>query len=246
MRSVLSGLTVLGLWLVGIPNLEAGTVYNNAADFSGTMNPSGVWTYGYLAAGSSPISSTFTNFTTNGTVAGTTGSIEIWNISGGGLSPPEIFYNTSSSVNSYSSITMQPNQAAFHPGPTDQYADYRFTAPQAGTYALSVTFTGIDVDGTTTDVHVLENGASLFAVNINGYGSTQTYSTTLTLANGGLVDFAVGFGSNGNYFFDSTGINATLTSSVPEPASVVLLGLGSLSLLWVRGRRGTRKSEQLR
>jgi hypothetical protein len=241
MRSVLSGLAVLGLLLVGTPSSEAETVYNNAADFSGTMNPSGAWTYGYLAAESSPDSSTFTGFATQGTVAGSTGSIEYWNISGGGLSPPEIFYNTSSTVNSYSTITMQPHQAAFHPGPNDQYADYRFTAPQSGTYALSVTFTGIDVDGTTTDVHVLENGVSLFAGNINGYGATQTYSTILTLGSGGIVDFAVGFGLNGNYFNDSTGIDATLTSVVPEPASVVLLGLGSLSLLWGRSRRGTKK-----
>ena len=176
MRNVLLGLAVLGLWLVGIPSVEAGTVYNNADDFSPTTNPSGVWTYGYLAAGSSPVSSTFTTYTSNGTVGG---SIEYWNISGGGLNPPENFYNSSSSVVSYSTITMQPHQAAFHPGPNGQYSDYRFTAPQAGTYALSVTFTGIDVVGPSTVVYVLENGLSLFAGNINGYGDTATFSTSV-------------------------------------------------------------------
>lgn len=243
MRSVIFGLAVLGFCVAGFPSVEAGTVYNNAEDFSPTTNPSGVWTYGYLAPGSSPVSSSFTTYTNKGTVGG---GIEYWNISGGNLTPPEIFYNPSSSVVSFSTITMQPHQAAFHPGPTDQYSDYRFTAPQSGTYTLSVTFTGIDVHGTTTDVHVLDSGASLFAGNINGYGNTQTFSTTLTLANGDLVDFAVGYGSNGNYSFDSTGIDATLTlsgASVPEPGSIILLAMGSLGLLgWVRGSMSRRSA----
>ena len=88
MRNVLYGLAVLGLWLVEIPSVEAGTVYNNADDFSPTTNPSGVWTCGYLAAGSSPVSSTFTTYASNGTVGG---SIEYSNISDGGLNPPENF-----------------------------------------------------------------------------------------------------------------------------------------------------------
>ncbi len=60
-------------------------------------------------------------------------------------------------------------------------------------------------------VYVLENGLSLFTGNINGYGDTAMFSTTLTLANGALVDFAVGLGSH--YDDDSTGIDATLTHS---------------------------------
>ena len=94
-----------------------------------------------------------------------------------------------------------------------------------------MTFTGIDDDGPSTVVYVFENGLSLFAGNINGYGDTATLSTTLILANGALVDFAVGVGSH--YDFDSTGIDATLTlgsGSVPETRSISLLGLGTFSL----------------
>ena len=38
------------------------------------------------------------------------------------------------------------------------------------------------------------------------------------------------YGSDGNYFGDSTGISATL-SLVPEPSSLTLLGLGFIALL---------------
>jgi hypothetical protein len=40
----------------------------------------------------------------------------------------------------------------------------------------------------------------------------SVYSTTLTLAAGDRVDFVVGFGSNGNYFFDSTALHELLRS----------------------------------
>lgn len=234
MSRTLASLLLLSL-VASLQTVEGSTVYNNATGFSATNNPAGVWSYGYLSSGSSPNPTTFTLYTSSGTVSGSGGSIDYWNVSGGGLNPPEIFYNPNNNVVSYSTITMQPDQAAFHPGPTDQYSDYRFTAPQAGSYSLSVTFTGIDTHGTTTDVHVLSGGSSLYSSFINGYGATESFSTTLTLSTGALVDFAVGYGSNGNYFYDSTGIDATLTfngSSVPEPAGPLLLAIGSLGLCW--------------
>ena len=249
MRITLSRLVLLSL-AVGFHTVEAGTVYNNATDFSATNNPTSVWGYGYLSPGSSPDPTTFTLYTSKGTASGSGGSIDYWNVSDGGLNPPEIFYNPNNNVVTYSTITMQPHQAAFHPGPNDQYSDYRFTAPQAGSYSLSVTFTGIDVGGTTTDVHVLSGGSSLYSSFINGYGATESFSTILTLTAGGLVDFAVGYGSNSNYFNDSTGIKATLTfngESVPEPASALLLAMGSIGLLgWGRLRLFRRRSSGVR
>lgn len=67
-----------------------------------------------------------------------------------------------------------------------------------------------------------------------GTGDTDTFADTLTLGTGDVVDFAVGFGSNGTFFSDSTGIEATITSqgsvAAPEPGSAAL-ALGGISLL---------------
>jgi len=240
MKRVRRAFLVSALILGGVGRAQAGTSYNNATDFSPTSNPNGVWSYGYLAAGSTPNSSTFTLYGNNGTVAG---GIEYWNIAGGNLTPPEIFYNPSSSVVSFSTITMQPNQAAFHPGPNDEYSDYRFIAPVSGSYSLTTLFTGIDTVGTTTDVHVLDNGTLLFSANINGYLATSSFNTSLSLTAGDLVDFAVGFGSNGNYFFDSTALDAILTlnaATVPEPSCLALLGIASCVLVGYRRRKRIR------
>jgi hypothetical protein len=70
----------------------------------------------------------------------------------------------------------------------------RFTAPDAGTFVLATSFTGIDFAGpTTTDVHVLLNGSSIFDGNVDGFGpgSGPSFTTTLTLHAGDTVDFAV-------------------------------------------------------
>ena len=106
---------------------------------------------------------------------------------------------------------LQPGQGGFHPGPNGEYSDYRFTVPVAGSYSLAAIFTGIDfAGGTTTVVYVLVNGQSLFKGNINGYLDQASYSATLNLNAGEIVDFAVVYGPDHTYFYDSTGLDATL------------------------------------
>jgi hypothetical protein len=124
-----------------------------------------------------------------------------------------------------------------HPGPNGEYSLVRFTAPYASAFQLVTSFTGIDFVGpTTTDVHVLLNSAPIFNGAVAGFGTGPSFTTSLTLAKGDTVDFAVGFGTDGTYNFDSTGIAATL-SSVPEPALSILLALGLAGLGVVAARR---------
>lgn len=110
-----------------------------------------------------------------------------------------------------------------HPGDNGEYSIYRFTAPSTGSYNLNVIFS--DADVATTDVHVLHNNVSQFSGSITDNTSTG-FSTFLALAASDIVDFAVGFGSNGNHQFDSTAVIATLTvpdvipTGVPEPMTL--------------------------
>jgi hypothetical protein len=190
----------------------APAVYNNAAQWSAINNPNGVWSYGYLAPSSSPAipdASTFKLYTEQVQVPVTSGFIGDWRIPGS--AGPNAVYNPLAQIVSVGTIAWQPHQASFHPGPNGEYSSYRFTAPTAGDYSLSATFSSIDtVGGANKDIHVLVNGSELYDDTIPGsYGSTKTFSKAVSLAKGDRVDFVVGFGT-GPYFFDTTALDATL------------------------------------
>ena len=68
--------------------------------------------------------------------------------------------------------------------------------------------------------------------------ASGSFGNTLSLNAGDVLDFSVGFGANGNYFFDRTGINASV-SAVPEPASLLLLLSGAMILVGVASRART-------
>ena len=75
-------------------------------------------------------------------------------------------------------------------------------------------FQGIDMRGTSTDVHILQaSTTSLLTANINGFGNQATFSFNRYVAAGDTLDFVVGFGSDGDYNDDSTGLAVTITNA---------------------------------
>lgn len=243
------GAVALGLGLIAARPAAAQT-YDAAADFSVTSNANGVWSYGTEALGS--LGTNFTLFTTqtdstSNPVQGT--PIKGWSVPGGGL--PYVIQNTSSSPQTIptTAITLAPGQMNMHPGPAGDYSIIRFTAPTAGAYSLTSVFTGIDNGaGTTTDVHVLDNGLSLFSGEVTGNGATQSFSlASLTLAAGDTLDFAVGYGTDGSYGSDSTSPSITIkalgtgAAAAPEPGSIALAACGALPLLGMVVKRSARR-----
>jgi hypothetical protein len=237
------GVAVLGpaavVWvLVGVGQTEAGPIYNNAADFSSINNPTGVWSYGQLSNAVTPNFSTFSLYT----VPSTFGGIQNWSSSAS--FNPDDFYNPANTPVSFSSLTLQAHQAAFHPGDNGAYSVYRFTAPTSGSYNLSATFTASDTigPGAPDPVYVLDNGSIKFSGSVQAYLSTVSYATTLSLNANDIVDFVVGDGLNGsNYGFNTTALNATLTAvtlptpvNIPEPSTFAMLALGGLGLVGLR------------
>lgn len=196
-------------------------------DFSPTNNPNGAWRYGYETA----LGGAFTDYNVS-TTLGT--GLDFWRASNVG-NEPNLFHNSSENPVEAFDFVLQPDQTAFHPGPTGQFSVFRWTAPRDGLFSIHADFVGLG-SSSTTDPHVLINGVPLFNGTINGQGMTTAFDIDQSLVTGDIVDFAVGFGSNGTFVGDTTGINAMIMDSllVPEPSTLLLFVFGGLTLVWRR------------
>lgn len=194
--------------------------FNAAQDFSIDANPNGVWRYGWTQS----LGGSFNDSTQPGIDAE------------GGFwrnGHTNIGYNSTGQTVVGSSYELPVGQLHLHPGQGGEVSVLRFVTPAAGQYTLSASFIGLDRAPTTTDVHVLLNSVSLFDGAVAAFKSGPAYQTVLTLQAGDLVDFAVGFGNNGNYISDTTGLTAQI-AAVPEPETWALMAAGAGLLTWRR------------
>jgi hypothetical protein len=202
--------------------------FDPAVDFSLAGNPNGPWSYGYSQLLGGPL--------ILHVASGSGGGLDYWNTDISIGLPWIVRNSTATAVNWAGTTVFAPGALSLHPGPQGEVEVLRFTVPSAGQYLVSGAFFGLDYVGpTTTDVHILLNGSSIFDDVVSDYGSNHPFSTTLTLTAGSQLDFAVSFGSNQTYLYDSTGLTATITQ-VPEPATLALCGLAAGLLFRVQRR----------
>ena len=211
---------------VAAPPVHAGSIYEAAADFSIASNPNGVWSYGYEQSLGSGFQ-LHTSSSNNG--EGLSGVEEWYSPQLSGNFTPYVGYNSNDFDLTDRTRVLLAHQVFMHPGPASSgnlFSVLRWTAPTAGIYQVAVAFRGDDfVFPTTTDVHVLENGSSLFDGGVYVYGPAASFTGIVSVKTGDTIDFVVGVGSDGNYTGDTTGIGATI-STVPEPSGVLLLAVG--------------------
>jgi ELWxxDGT repeat protein len=178
--------------------------YDAALDFSATDNPNGAWRYGWSTA----LGASFVQDTSHRNVAG----IDCWMGEQAGDGNPSVSHNGTADPITPGSMTWQPGQLGFHPGPNGQYSVVRWTAPHAGSLSLAAAFSGLDFVGpTSTDVHVRHNSATLFDGEVNAFGVGPSFDTTVVVAAGDTIDFAVGYGSNHTFNCDTTGLDAFIS-----------------------------------
>jgi hypothetical protein len=190
------------------------TVYNAAAEFSGTQGgTNGLWTYGQL-------NPTFTQLTydSSGNIYG----------GGGPFNTPLIGAPVGS-------------QFFMHPG-NGYDVDLRFTAPVTETITAYFSPELTDPAGVgqpnSMTAAIYYNGSLESSVvlnhDTNGY-SLNPFSATFAVTAGQTVDFLL-IPDNGNYSFDSTRAEATI-SSVPEPSTWAMMILGFCGLGFMASRR---------
>jgi hypothetical protein len=191
-----------------VVKVSATPSYDAAAQFSSTQNPNGVWSYGCTQS----LGATFYVYTRETLIDG----LYDWGTAPSCPQPnPRLGYNpTNASITP--GATAPAHTIYFHPGPQGQNSVLRWTAPASGNYQVKAVFWGDDSVGpTTTDVHVLHNGLGIYLGEVTGFGqaseSAQSFTSTISVAAGDTIDFAVGYGTDGNYFYDTTGVSATIT-----------------------------------
>lgn len=196
-RSVYLSTVVIGLLLACSLPTGALPAWDLGSDFSTTNgNPNilaapragSSWIYGHMApTGFVPDPTYFTPFPhANGDFDTSTG-LESWNIDGG---DPNVRHNpTGDPINCCGgAITWQPNGVTFSPWGSSA-TGVRWTAPAAGAYAITATFT--DVQGISEPVYVYSGTALLFQSETGEpTGSSVAFSDTIVVQSAGdTLDF---------------------------------------------------------
>ena len=234
----LPGLLVIAAclcWHVPLVQANSISVFDVAADFSRSDNPNGVWSYGWSLHLGTPF--------VLSTDARVREGIDSWRGNRVADGNPGAYHNgTGSAIVLGGTALYDSGQFGLHPGPSGEYGVVRWTAPASGRVSLASEFVGQDLLGTTTDAHILHNNVHVFDSLIEGLGSSASLNIEIMMLVGDTLDFAIGFGRNGSYFNDSTGLAARITlndglAPIPEPSTFILVTIGLTGLLGRRHRR---------
>jgi YD repeat-containing protein len=187
-----------------------GTDSSASLAFSPTTNPNGNWVSGWverdsLGKGFKPYSQAWQ----------VPLGLDLWGAFLASDGNPSIQHNGTSQtiVEGYGAI-WRPGQLSVHPGPNGEYSIDRFIVPVDGRYSITATFSPLHAEHGGTDVHVLVNGNRLYDGEVIA-SAVSFVSTPLVLVSGDTIDIAVGFGSDGSFVHDVTGVDVTV--STPEP-----------------------------
>jgi hypothetical protein len=219
----------------------AAQVYDAVTDYVGT-NGSGPWSY--LQRSGTNVSSLPTAFSqcANPLVSGF-GTVGAFNI-------PAVYFNKSPGPVSCSTVTLAANAGYIHPGFDFTDAMLRFTAPTAGSYAITGGIWSADVNGTGFTIALEDQGAIFFSATTTFFspsGAANTsFNLTRTLNAGDVIDLVAKPKNGSDVSFGTTGFRLTMTRSpittVPEPSSAMLLLTGALGI-FSHARRSRRTKQ---
>jgi hypothetical protein len=205
---------------------------NEASSATELLNPNAVvpaWSYGFR---SSVATANLTLFSAaqHGNALGATG-LEGYS---GGAGPDVTVNVTTATISTNFGFGPNPGigplEMRLHPASNNDFAVVRWTAPIDGMFAVSAYWRDDDLHGGNGATgHIVLNGVSLFDTTwANGGSAALESPLMISVFAGDKLDFLVG--AAGDWSYDSTAFNATIVA-VPEPGSVILLGLGGVMVL---------------
>ena len=240
-----STIAALVALVVGTARL-ASAQYDPSLMFSPTINPNGIWSYGFESV---PLGSAFNLLLAPVPIPSLPGpAIDSWQ------SPPlgnfmGVFYNGTAAIQTVTTSGSEisqfdPGMLAMNAGPNDEYAMVQFTAPVNGIYTFHGIFEGIDTATTVSSVYLLENNVVVDSGSVVGFGPTSDVplgSGPFLLSAGDTLAYAVG-GLTANSMTALIGAEVA-AAAVPEPSTFTMLAGGLLLLPFAASiRRPLRKS----
>lgn len=228
------------LWLPS-SGVRGDITYNVTTDYSPTINPNGVWTYGWQldsALGAAAINV----FDANGNFSGGHADFNAWSSSSLGVVPYVGKQQSNVDSGDESGTLFNANQVAMHAGNSGANvaaAVIRFTAPTAGNYRIDEAIFEYRSNIPGNSVYVFNSGTKIFEDTTGPRGTQNSMAAQiLQLSTGDYLDFIVG-SRNGAINSTTTQLNAIVTqvTAVPEPSSVALVLISAGGVSFVRFRR---------
>ena len=219
--------TTISLCLVAS---QSHALWDAAADFRSVNNPSGEWEYGYEPGKLALLLPMAAPLVLGEGLVG-------WQADTG---EPWIVKNMNETTRTVGSAHLLAGQIAMRPGGVGPYVALQFTAPTAGMYSWTASFTQRNTLPSSSDVYIVHNGTTLLWSGLsNSFDVPVPTSGSVKLEAGDRLSAVVG--PDGSDLNDVTGVDFTI-DSVPEPTSSTILGLGLAALL--RRRKGNLRLGQ--
>ena len=167
-------------------------------------NPNGVWSYGYSAGFTDPVT------LYDSAQTGSPEQTHIW------VSPaiengfsPNATFNDGPAYND-GNLDFLAHEFVLTAGIDGQYSDLVFTAPADGTYSVAAKFRGAQYCVGTV-VAVVAHGKVLFSSSVNSVNQIVPFQAAVGLKAGKTVVFSVGPGGG----CQNTGLAVTITATAP-------------------------------